>query len=252
MIRVLLKDAVRTLRTFMRQKLHWQNQDLPYYVAIGISVLVFIIALNGFVELTDELAENELTHFDDAVTEYVVSFRSDALTSYLIFCTHLGDRYAYLIITILLVGYFLLRKLDWRFVLQVAVVLMLATLSNVVLKRVINRARPDLEHLVAVNTLSYPSGHSMSAMAFYGFLVYLCMRYDLAGRWRPLVIALFVLIIASVGISRIYLGVHFPSDVAGGFIGGLIWVAFCAVLFNLIGLWRNKRRLASPGADPVE
>jgi undecaprenyl-diphosphatase len=119
-------------------------------------------------------------------------------------------------------------------------VLMLATLSNIVLKKVINRARPSLEHLVSVNTLSYPSGHAMSAMAFYGFLIYLCIRYRMARWLRYLLVSVLVLLILSIGISRIYLGVHYPTDVAAGFIGGLIWVAFCTVLFSLIDLLRRR------------
>jgi undecaprenyl-diphosphatase len=59
---------------------------------------------------------------------------------------------------------------------------------------------------------------------------------------RAFLVLLFTFLILAIGISRIYLGVHFPSDVAGGFIAGLIWVAFCVVLFNIIDLLRQRRR----------
>lgn len=240
MVRQKLLQVVIWVRDFIREKFHSKNEDLPYYLTILISAILFIIAMNAFVELTDELAENDLRGVDQSVTAFVLSFRNDTLTSYLTFVTHLGDRDAYIIFTILLAGYYLIKHRSWKFIVQTTLVLLLATLSNIVLKKVINRARPSLEHLVTVNTLSYPSGHAMSAMAFYGFLIYLCLRYDMR-RWvRYLFVTILVLLIVSIGVSRIYLGVHYPSDVAGGFIGGLIWIAFCAVVFNLIELFRRR------------
>lgn len=240
MVRQKLLQVVIWVRDFIREKFHSKNKDLPYYLTILISAILFIIAMNAFVELTDELAENDLRGVDRSVTTFVLSFRNDALTGYLTFVTHLGDRDAYIIFTILLAGYYLIKHRSWKFIVQTTLVLLLATLSNIVLKKVINRARPSLEHLVTVNTLSYPSGHAMSAMAFYGFLIYLCLRYDMR-RWvRYLFVTILGLLILSIGVSRIYLGVHYPSDVAGGFIGGLIWVAFCAVVFNLIELFRRR------------
>ena len=240
MIRQKLLDIILWVRKFIREKFHSKNEDLPYYVTILISAILFAVALNGFVELTDELAENELTEIDKSVTEYIVSFRSDALTSYFKFATELGDRYAYVIIIVLLALFYFFKHHSWKLTMQTILVLILATLSNIVLKKVINRARPSLEHLVTVNTLSYPSGHSMSAMAFYGFLIYLCLRNDMQRWLRYLLVPLLVLVILSIGLSRIYLGVHYPSDVAAGFIGGLIWVAFCAVAFNIFDLRRKR------------
>lgn len=241
MIKEKLLRVVTWVRKFILENFHSKNEELPYYLTILISAVLFIVALNGFVELTDDLAENDLEVFDSRVSAYIVSFRSDALTVYFKIATDLGDRYAYVILTLMLAGYYLIRHRSWKFVLQTSLVLILASLSNIVLKRVINRSRPTLEHLVTVNTLSYPSGHAMSAMAFYGFLIFLSLRYRMPRWLRYVLVALLVLVIISVGISRIYLGVHYPSDVAAGFIGGLIWVAFCAVLFSLFDLLRKRK-----------
>jgi membrane-associated phospholipid phosphatase len=239
MIKAYVLQVVSWISRFIREKFHSENEDLPYYITIGISAVLFIIALNGFVELTDELAENELGSFDKSTTEFVTSFRDEAVTDYFIFVTHLGDRYAYIVMTVLLAAFYLIKKRSWKFILQTSLVLLLASLSNMVLKKVINRARPSLEHLVSVNTLSYPSGHSMSAMAFYGFLIFLCVRYRMPVWIRYLLVTILTMLVLSIGASRIYLGVHYPSDVAAGFIGGFIWVCFCAVLFSLIDLLRK-------------
>lgn len=237
-----LLATVRWIRKFIREKFHSDNGELPYYVTILISAILFVVALNGFVEITDELAENELTGLDKAITEYIISFRSEALTNYFTFATDLGDRNAYIVITVFLAAYYFFKQRSWKFILQTTLVLLLATFSNIVLKRVFNRARPTLDHLVTVNTLSYPSGHSMSAMAFYGFLIYLCLRYKMRAWLKSLLVIVLVMIVLSIGVSRIYLGVHFPSDVAAGFVGGLIWVAFCAVVFNVFELMRKRQR----------
>ncbi len=244
-----LLRIIQWVRTFIREKFHSENEDLPYFVTIAVSAVLFIIALNGFVELTDEIVENDLTAVDEAVGEYVVSYRSEALTAYFTFITDLGDRNAYIFFTVLLAVYFFFRKRSWRFIGQTTIVLLLATLSSIVLKRVFNRARPSLEHLVEVHTLSYPSGHSMSAMAFYGFLIFLCVRNRMPGWLRFILITVLVFLILSIGLSRIYLGVHYPTDVAGGFVGGLIWVAFCAVVFSIFDLLRRRQAAREKTAD---
>jgi membrane-associated phospholipid phosphatase len=242
MIREKIIYIIKWLRDFFYEKFNSKNEDLPYYVTILISAILFIVAINGFVELTDDLGDNELHGIDESVTSYITSFRKPWLTDYLVFVTHLGDRNAYIVFTALLALYYFIKKRSWKFIVQTTLVLILATLSNIVLKRVINRARPTLEHLVTVNSLSYPSGHAMSAMAFYGFLVYLCLRYPMR-RWvRYLFVVTLVLVILSIGISRIYLGVHYPSDVAAGVIGGLIWVTFCAIVFTIIDLLRRRQK----------
>ncbi len=239
MIRQMLLNVLKWLDSLIRDKLHSKNRHLRYYVAILIAVILFVLALASFVELTEELAENELAEFDDWVSTAIISLRNDQLTGFFRFTTHLGDKLTYGIMGVLMAAYFYIRKRSWKFIAQTSVVLALSTLSNIFLKSVINRSRPAFEHLVSVDTLSYPSGHSMSAMAFYGFLIYLCLRYEMNTALRIVAVSILVLLILTVGVSRIYLGVHFPSDVVAGYVGGLIWVTFCAVVFDVTELARK-------------
>lgn len=234
-------SLIEWISVFFKKYFRSENRNLPYIVAIIIAAIFFVMALNAFVEITDELAENELGAADETVTGYVTSFRSDGLTSFFTFMTHMGDRFAYIVIGLLVALYFFLRHRSWKFILQAILVLMLSTASNIMLKRVINRQRPVAEHLVSVDTLSYPSGHSMSAMAFYGFLIYLTLVLKGSRRAKAVVIAVLIFIIVCVGLSRVYLGVHYPSDVAAGFMGGLIWVTFCVILFNVVSLLRRRK-----------
>jgi len=133
--------------------------------------------------------------------------------------------------------YFIFKS--WRYVVQLMIVLLVAASSNLLLKQIINRARPDADYLVTVNTLSYPSGHAMSAMAFYGFLIYLIYTFNIPKLVKYCIIAFLAILILSIGISRIYLGVHFPSDIAGGFIAGFIWVVFCILILNILKIFKE-------------
>src|SRR5690554_4696731 len=241
-MRQIVKEIIQWLRQFLRERFHQDNPLFPYYLTIVISFVLFVISLNVFVEITEDLKEDELTAFDDTVSATIQSFRTPSLTPVFEFITHMGDRLAYFIAALIVAAFFYFKYGRWKFTLQTILVLLLSSLSNVVLKKVINRERPTFEHLVAVSTLSYPSGHSMSAMAFYGFLIYLLFKIQMATWLRITLVFLFSFMILSIGLSRIYLGVHYPSDVAGGFIAGLIWVAFCITLFNIIDLLRRRKR----------
>lgn len=232
---------IRWVRKLIRKYFHSYDQELPYYLSILIAAIVFGIALKGFIELTDGLRENRLPPYDNAVTDFVISFRSPGLTEFFQLITEMGDRIVYIAITIILGLFFWFRFRNRKFVFQIVLVLILSSLSNVMLKQALNRSRPVMDHLVEVNTLSYPSGHAMSAMAFYGFLIYLCVRYKMKRWLRVFFVTVLVMIVLSVGLSRIYLGVHYPSDVAAGLIGGLIWVTFSVAAFNIFDMMRERR-----------
>ena len=238
-MRQILSSFIKSVRKFLADKLNQYNTTLPYLITVIIALIVVVGGINAFIELTETLKTEVLANYDSAITDYVISYRSPTLTSYFKFVTNVGDTYGYLIV----LGVFLVVSLlvfkRWKYVAQATLVLALATVSNMILKRFIDRARPGIEHLVSVETLSYPSGHAMSAMAFYGFLIFLVTKFKIQKIIKYVLIIVLVLLILSIGISRIYLGVHFPSDVAGGFIAGFIWVVFCVLIFDLIELFRR-------------
>jgi|GEM_PF-872608 len=237
-----LLSFIRWIRKGIRDRFHYEAEDLPYYITILIALILLVVTITGFVEITESLTENKLNPFDKAVTDLVLSFRSKGLTTFFRFVTDLGDRYAYATIVIVLSFFFWMRYRNWKFTLQIVSVLVLSAVSNIALKQAINRGRPVIDHLVQVNTLSFPSGHSMSAMAFFGFLIYLTTRFHMILIIRIILVTALAGLILAIGISRIYLGVHYPSDVAAGYLGGVIWVAFSAVVFNIIDLLRKRQQ----------
>lgn len=237
-----LYTFVKSVRKFLAEKFHGYNKGLPYLITVGIALIVVVGGINLFIELTETLKTKVLANYDTAITEYIISYRSPTLTSYFKFVTHVGDIYGYLTVLVIFLIISLLVYKRWKYVLQATLVLALSTVSNMILKRFVDRARPGIEHLVSVETLSYPSGHAMSAMAFYGFLIFLLYKFKINNMIKFLLIFVLTLLILSIGISRVYLGVHFPSDIAGGFIAGFIWVVFCVVIFDLIEIFRRDSK----------
>lgn len=106
-----------------------------------------------------------------------------------------------------------------------AVNLVLVVAVNQALKFIIQRPRPDGFRLAEATGFSFPSGHSMVAMAFFGLLVWFVWNYERNRKLRCLYAAGFAFVIAMIGISRIYLGVHYASDVLGGFCLSIAWLA---------------------------
>ena len=234
------------LRTFIRWlKSYIQNASLKldgkwaYIVSAVIALILFVGGIYLFLELTEDLQETYLSDNDASVSAYITGHRTAALTEYFVFVTNLGDALGYLIVSIVctIIFYFAFKR--WQYVAQLAFVMVLALSSNLILKQIINRARPGVEHLVTVKTLSYPSGHAMMAMAFYGTLIYLVSKFPIRKILKAGLILIFIVLIISIGVSRIYLGVHYPSDIAGGFIGGFVWVVFCVIIFQLIQVFKR-------------
>lgn len=233
-------EVLIQLRQLLRDKFHQYNDQLPFFLAIFIALLMVVGGINLFIDLTENIHSEVLASYDSRITAYVTSFRNPGLNIFMQGITELGDFYGYVALTIICTIFFFLKFRNWRYVLEMVFVLVIAGLSNSALKQVINRARPDVDQLVSVATLSYPSGHAMSAISFYGFLIYLVYNIKMRKIFKVALIFFFSIMIFLIGISRIYLGVHFPSDIAGGFIAGFIWIIFCVVLFHVIDLWRKR------------
>lgn len=230
---------IRKIKSFLQPIFKRDSPYLPYVIIGSIALFLGVGGINLFVELTEDLNEGDLAGIDAQITDYIIALRTPARTEFFTWVTHVGDIYGYLIVGSIFIFISAVVFKSWKYIAQISIVLVLATLSNMILKRFIDRARPDIEHLVSVETLSYPSGHAMSAMAFYGFLIYLIYRFKMNPLLKILAILFLILLILSIGVSRIYLGVHFPSDIAGGFIAGFIWVVFCILAFNLIEVFRR-------------
>jgi len=234
-----LFNILRKVKEILSSKFRKYDGKLPYIITSLITATIVIGGIKLFIELTEFLKSDILATYDTAVTNFFIDFRSPSTTTFFTFITNFGDTLGYVIMFSLsaIVFYWILKS--WKYVAQIAMVMILALGSNLLLKKTIDRARPVSEHLVKVETLSFPSGHATMAMAFYGFIIYLIFSLPINKIIKFFLITIFAFLILGIGLSRIYLGVHYPSDVFGGFIAGFIWVVFCVMIFNLIKIFRR-------------
>lgn len=190
---------------------------------------------------TGNLLGKILSVFDNTIYELVSGFISAGMTRFMIFITFWGSEPAVTILTvmILLSALIFKKKKYLPYALLITVNIIIGASINYILKQLFQRQRPDLLKLVEISGYSFPSGHSMSSVIFYGFIIFLCLKY--AKHWsKYLAAAILSLLVFMIGISRIYLGVHYASDVLGGFIIGLAWLVFYIRLAERFGFLKRK------------
>ena len=151
---------------------------------------------------------------------------SDGITSVLKVITELGG-VAFIVLAGVLIFMFC-KKIRWFVTFDLVGV----TVINQAIKHIVRRPRPNVLRLVEEDGYSFPSGHSMVSMAFYGIIIYLVYKNVSNKYLKWLLIALLSLLILSIGFSRIYVGVHYFTDVAGGFLLGLAYLIIYINIYN--------------------
>ncbi|NSL50649.1 phosphatase PAP2 family protein [Calidifontibacillus erzurumensis] len=193
--------------------------------------LALLILILCFIGISIRIGTKELERFDSAVTTFIQLFQSDPMTKWMVFFSTIGSyKVQYVIFFALAAFYFFVRKNKF-YMLLLFVNLFGVRLLNRMLKVLFERPRPDIEKLVDVSGLSFPSGHAMNSLGFYGFIAYIIYQ-ELRERtfFAWIVPVVFSVIIFIIGLSRIYLGVHYPSDVLAGFLAGGAWILVCLLL----------------------
>jgi len=210
----------------------------------GLSLSILLLAL--FARLSEDLLYHELGTFDRVVGEFIRGFASPPLTSVAMILTNLGSAYSEIGLMFVVGAFLLFRfKHTWETVLLV-ISLIGAWLLNTILKELFHRARPDIVHLVQAGGYSYPSGHAMVATAFYGVIGYI-LWLNLRNRSKPswYIVVITLALIIGIGISRIYLGVHFASDVIAGYAAGGVWAIACIVSLKEIRNYKSRTSVSN-------
>lgn len=190
----------------------------------GRLVLLFLCLLAPlwlFVELADEVHELEDFYFDDALLWQAHALSGPTLDRFFVVVSALGYQWGVVPVDIALTAALLVAR-RWREATFAGVSFAGSALLNMATKQFFQRDRPTLwESIAPEHTFSFPSGHAMGSATLAMVVVLLCWHT----RWRWLAVGLAALFALLVGASRIYLGVHYPSDILGGFAAGIAWVA---------------------------
>ncbi|MEB3100412.1 phosphatase PAP2 family protein [Ferviditalea candida] len=197
------------------------------------SIAAAALLLTIFEVVADNLHTELVSYFDRAFGSWVRAFRTEPLTFLMRSVAQFGSSQV-LILIALVAGAYLwlsLRKKWEAFLLLTG--LFGSWLANSLLKLIFERPRPGIGRLADASGYSFPSGNAMISIAFYGFIAYLIMQ-GAAGKnpaAKKTVLLSAVLFILLIGLSRIYLGVHYPTDILAGYAAGGIWLT--AVIYGL-------------------
>lgn len=197
-----------------------------------IAFIISLVSLVGFSVVAVFISDKKIIDFDSDIISFIQGFESPPLTVIMKFFTFIGSAPCVVVISILLL-FFLYKVLKHRLelILFISVVAGSAIL-NQILKQVFHRVRPDLHRLIDIVGYSFPSGHAMNAFTVYGMITFLLWRHIPGRIGRSILILISIFFILAIGISRIYLGVHYPSDIIGGYFASGFWLAIAIWFFQ--------------------
>ncbi len=222
------------MRTYVssRVKKAWASLAL-LSIELLVVLVLFILSLFGFVYLVHRVFRVKENRIDLAAFDLVGQFVTDSNTAFMKAITFLGTHLFLIPANLALIGYFLFIKKHRWYSIKVPVVAIGSVTLMLLLKLFFSRIRPTSPLLEEVRGFSFPSGHAMSSMTFYGLLIFLAFKYVPRPMWKWILILMLGALIFTIGLSRVYLRVHYASDVLAGFAMGIVWL--------VISLWATRR-----------
>lgn len=214
MIQIFLKN------TFLALGQLWNVTSFKRKKYLFIGFIVFAISLTGFIQLVDEVIEGDTLPFDTTILYTIRSLHNHILDLLVPFITEFGGVFGVISI-ILIVSTVLIVKKYYRKTVYLLYAVGGAALFNIILKLLFQRDRPELwQRIVTENGYSFPSGHAMASMALAASVIILLWKT----KYRMVAIIIGGLYILTIGLTRMYLGVHYPSDILAGWLISLAWV----------------------------
>lgn len=206
--------------------------DIKKLLAKHVRWIILFICVICFLGLAEDVFTHEIMRGDiigyNFISKYLIS---DFMTPIMKGITWFGGATALIIMTALLLIGIKNKKIGLSILFNLAMV----TILNQALKFILQRPRPTDYRIINESGYSFPSGHSMISMAFYGYLIYLIYKHVDHSYLRRTLISILTLLILWIGVSRIYLGVHYVSDVIAGFV---ISIAYLILLIDIISKWK--------------
>lgn len=212
----------------------WYQKRWAWAVFIAAVCLFALIAYNA-------VRVGPLVRLDTSVASWLHAHATPTLTQVMLLVSHAHDP-IFIDAYSLVVAIVLARRREWFWIVGLAAAAPGGLLLNGLIKRLFERARPSFDDpLLTLTTFSFPSGHTAGATLFYGTLSAYVLSRAHSSRVRDAALALWFLMVIVVGLSRMYLGVHYLSDVLGGATWSLAWLTLC-----LIGVRTLQQRAQSP------
>lgn len=203
-------------------------------VLVGLVSCVSLALL--FLNLSLEVFDRDFMFYDTLIAQLVYLLRTPVLNSIMLFITSLGDNQLLFFLALIFL-YF-----TWRQHKRESIFLLTTFITGIILndfiKNLFHRPRPLISPLIVETNFSYPSGHAMNSMVFYSVLSYLIFRLIKNNFLRYFILVLCTVLILLIGFSRVYLGVHYPSDVLAGYIVGFWWLSLVILIDKTITLFR--------------
>ena len=206
-------------------------KDLPLKMILIIAVFLLLVFL--FVFITDEIVLENENGFDVFVFDIMKSITGNATTTFMKSITFLGSRTFLLPAYIIICLYYLFFERKGIVAINIITIALTSTALLFLLKSVFERTRPLDPVIEKVSGFSYPSGHTFSSFTFFGLLIYATWQKDMSKEVKWALSILFFIAAFLVGVSRVYLHVHFASDVVAAFCLSMIWL--------LISIWGLKK-----------
>ena len=211
----------------MKEKIKTKIKNNRYIIYISIPFLLIILLITSKVIAGRELYIDKLAYH-----LFIEKLRNDKLTTFMKLATKLSNPEVMIVIAIIsiiiCIKFIKNKKLSLGIILNLAGI----TIINQILKFIFRRERPTGYRLIEMSGYSFPSGHAMASLAFYGLLIYITKRLVKNKYLKILLITLNIAIIILIGVSRIYLGVHYLSDVLTGYSISIIYLLITTKLLN--------------------
>lgn len=193
--------------------------------------IILLICVVIFIAIIEDIFEKETMTIDLLIYKIIVqNMRNDVLTSIFKVITNFGGAYCLILIATLSAIFIKDKKIAF----SIPINLMVITGLNLLLKNIVERPRPEGYRLISETGYSFPSGHSMISAAFYGLIIYFIWKNVKDKKLKYISCALLGILIVLIGISRIYLGVHYASDVIGGFTISIVYLIIFTSVFKMI------------------
>ena len=219
----------------MNKKTQIRNKKIFEIISLKVIIvsILFVLSLFFFALIAHEAVLENQKAFDDKVFAFFSSISTPDFINTMKVFTFFGSSLFLLPAYFVLVGYFVFRK-KFRYAIDISIIGLISTALMFTLKQIFHRQRPDLPIIKGITTYSFPSGHALSSFIFCSILIFI-IQY---GKWKSVYkwIATFLLLIFSItiGISRIALRAHYPTDVIASFCLGIVWVILSLWLLSKI------------------